>query len=301
MEIEIREVHGLHDLERWVAVQNEAVPHRPERLQMMVLLRATELEHVDLLALVNGEPAGSAMLAGDPHSVQTRRPYVEVAVPERCHGQGVGDALLDAVYEHARRRGYEGVWCAARHNDERAMSFWRSRGFVETHRRERCMLPVGSAPDPSLPEGVELAPFTARIDALPGMHEVARLTYPEFSTHFAGQTSSLHEWQLYELGDEAILLDLALVAFAAGAVVGFATARRGPEAGVASHQTIAVLPDWRRAGVGSALIRAQHEAAARLDVEKLTVWCMSEAAARFFDCLGYRPIDVEYDLAGPAI
>jgi ribosomal protein S18 acetylase RimI-like enzyme len=301
MAIEIREVHGLHDLERWVEVQNEAVPHRPERLQMMVLVRATELEHVDLLALVDGEPAGAAMLAGDPHSVQTRRPYVEIAVPDRFRGRGIGSALLDAVNEQARRRGYEGLWCAAREGDERAMAFWHSRGFVETHRRERCTLEVASAPAPVLPEGVELAPFADCIDALADMHQVARTTYPEFSTHFAGQTSSLHEWQLYELGDAAILLELTLVAFAHSEVIGFATARTAPEQGWGSHQTVAVLPQWRRLGVGSALIHAQLEAAGGLGLEQLTVWCMSEQAARFFASLGYQPIDVEYDLAGPPI
>ena len=301
MAIEIREVHGLHDLERWVAVHNEAVPHGPERLQMMVLVRATELEHVDLLAFVDDEPVGTAMLAGDPHSVQTRRPYVEITVPERVRGRGIGSALLDAVYEQARRRGYEGIWCSAREGDRHALSFLRSRGFVETHRRERCTIPVVSAPEPAVPEGVELAPFTERIDCLAAMHEVARRTYAEFSTHFAGQTSSLHEWQLYEFGDAAILLELSLVAFAGDEVIGFATALHGPEEGWASHRTITVLPDWRRVGVGSALVHAQLAAARGLGLEQLTVWCKSEAAARFFASLGYQPIDVEYDLAGPAL
>jgi hypothetical protein len=89
--------------------------------------------------------------------------------------------------------------------------------------------------------------LTQRFDALAGMREVARLTYPEFSTHFAGQTASLLEWQTYELSDEAVILELTLVACAGDEIAGFATALRGPEDGTASHRTLAVAPAWRRA------------------------------------------------------
>jgi ribosomal protein S18 acetylase RimI-like enzyme len=298
VEIEIREVHGLVDLEPWVEVRNRALPHDPERMQMMVLVRATELEQVDLLALCDGEPVGTAMVAGDPHSVETRRPYVEAAVLPQYRSRGIGSALLEAIYEQARQRGYDGVWCSAREDDEATIAFLDSHGFVATHRRERVAFPVTGATEPSPPPpGIELAPFTQRFDALAGMHEVARLTYPEFSTHFAGQTASLLEWQTYELSDEAVILELTLIAFAAEEVAGFATALRGPEEGTASHRTLAVAPTWRRRGVASSLVRAQQAAASELGLDRLTVWCKSEAAACLFDALGYEAIDVALDFA----
>jgi GNAT superfamily N-acetyltransferase len=70
------------------------------------------------------------MMAGDPHSVQTRRPYVEAAVLPQYRGRGVGSALLEAIYEQARRRGYDGVWCSAREQNEATISFLDARGFA---------------------------------------------------------------------------------------------------------------------------------------------------------------------------
>ena len=62
MTIEIRPASGYADLERWVATRNEVAPDDPESTTMMALIRASELEHVNLLALLDGEAVGFAAL-----------------------------------------------------------------------------------------------------------------------------------------------------------------------------------------------------------------------------------------------
>jgi hypothetical protein len=57
--IEVKAVSGMEALERWVAVHNEIRPDDPESAAMKALIRAEEREHIDLLAYVDGEWAGT--------------------------------------------------------------------------------------------------------------------------------------------------------------------------------------------------------------------------------------------------
>ena len=106
--LEIRVVSGYDELQRWVQARNDAGPD-VYTTEMTALLRAVELDHVDLLALDDGEPVGTAFISGDPRSVASGRPYVEINVPPERRGRGFGSALFAAVAEHARRLGHHGL------------------------------------------------------------------------------------------------------------------------------------------------------------------------------------------------
>src|SRR5437016_1224788 len=88
---------------------------------MMALVRARELHRMDLLAFLDGQPAGAAMLAGDPASVGATHPYVDVRVPERFRGRGVGTALLADLAEGARRQGKKGFECSVLTSDAHSL------------------------------------------------------------------------------------------------------------------------------------------------------------------------------------
>ena len=103
MAIEIKAVSGYGDLERWVEARNDVLSDDPHTAEMMALVRASELEHVDLLASEDGEIVGAGMLAGDPASTASTHPYVEVTVPRTYRGRGVGAALFQELSERARR------------------------------------------------------------------------------------------------------------------------------------------------------------------------------------------------------
>jgi mycothiol synthase len=278
MAIEIRPVSGYAELERWVAARNQVFPDDPDSAEMMALVRASELEHVDLLAYEHDEVVGTGMLAGDPTSLDSTHPYVEVTVGARHRGRGVGSALLRDLSERARRLGKKGVECEARAHDDYSVAFLERRGFVELGRAAKYVLDLARYDDsePVSLDGIELALLSDRPDLLHGMYDVAKATFPEVGGYQAQQARSFHEWQLYQLGSPRTALDMTQIALADGEVVGFATLTRGLDGRSVEHRMAVVLPEWRRRGIATALLRAQVAAAKREGFETVIAWERSE-------------------------
>ena len=260
MTVEIRTVSGYAELERWVEARNEVLPDDPDSVQMMALVRASELEHVDLLAYDNGEVVGTGMLAGDPSSLESSHPYVEVTVRKGRRGRGVGAALLQNLSDRVRRLGKEGLECESRAHDDYSIAFLERRGFTATGSAAKYELELDAfdAAERLPPPGVELAMVADRPDLMPGMYRVAEVTFPEMGGYQASQARSLHEWQLYHLGSAGIALDMSPVALAGDEVIGFATLIRRPDGLTAEHRIAAVLPEWAaKVGIATTLLRAQ--------------------------------------------
>jgi GNAT superfamily N-acetyltransferase len=302
MAFEIKPVSGYADLERWVAARNQVFPDDPDSAEMMALVRASELEHVDLLACKDGEVVGTGMLAGDPSSLDSSHPYVEVAVGEQHRGRGVGSALLADVSERARRLGKEGIQCEARAHDDYSVAFLERRGFVETGRAAKYVLELARYDDsePAPPEGIELAQLSDRPDLLQGMYEVAKATFPEIGGYQAQQARSFHEWQLYQLGSPRTALDMTPMALADGEVVGFATLTRGLDGRSVEHRMAVVLPQWRRRGVATALLRAQVTAAKREGFETVIAWERGDHVGSVYGTrIGFEPRAETIGFRGP--
>jgi GNAT superfamily N-acetyltransferase len=302
MTIEIRPVSGYADLERWVALRNEVLPDDPDSAQMMALVRATELEHVDLLAYEHDEVVGTGMLAGDPTSLESSHPYVEVTVPARHRGKGIGAALLRDLSERARRLGKDGLECESRAHDEYSIAFLERRGFVESGRTAKYVLDLagydGSEPVP--PEGIELALLADRPDLLPGMYEVAKATFPEIGGYQALQAATFHKWQMYQLGSPRTALEMTPVALAGGEVIGFATLLRDDDGRSAEHRMAVVLPEWRRGGIATTLLQAQLAAAKRASIETVVAWARSTHVGQVYGTrLGFEPCAETVAFRGP--
>ena len=278
MTIEIRPVSGYADLERWVDARNEVLPDDPDSAEMMALVRASELEHVDLLACDGGEVVGTGMLAGDPSSLDSSHPYAEVTVRAQHRGRGVGSTLLRELSARARRLGKEGIECEARAHDAYSVEFLKRRGFVEFGRSAKYVLELAdyAGAEPVPPEGIELALLADRPDLLQGMYEVAKATYPEVGGYQAQQARTFHEWQLYQLGSPRTAFDMTPIALAGDEVVGFATLIRGLDGRSVEHRMAVVSPRWRRRGIATTLLRAQVAAAKREGFETVFAWERSE-------------------------
>jgi GNAT superfamily N-acetyltransferase len=235
--IEIQAVSGYAELERWVEARNEVLPDDPDSAQMMALVRASELEHVDLIACDDGEVVGTGMLAGDPSSLQSSHPYVEVTVREGHRGRGVGSALLQDLSDRARRLGKDGLECESRAHDDYSIAFLERRGFAATGRAAKYELELDAfdGAEPSPPPGIELAMVSDRPDLLQGMYRVAEVTFPE-------------------------------------------------------HRIAAVLPEWRRKGVATTLLRAQLAAAKRASIDTVIAWGRSRHLGVVYGArLGFEP------------
>lgn len=303
MTFEIRPASGFDDLERWVATRNEVAPDDPDDPAMMALVRATELEHVNLLAVEDGEVVGTGMLAADPNSLESSHPYAEVMVPTRHRGRGVGSALLTELSERARRLGKEGLHVEAREEDAYSTEYLRRRGFVEGDRADHLVLELGDSEwdDPLPPDGVSIYSLADRHDLVAGAYRVAAETYPELGGPISKQAGSLHEWQLYELGDPRIALELTAVAVAGGEAIGFG-ALLGIDAGkVGVHRITVVLPQWRARGVGASLTRRQIAAAKRVGYERLEAWVWTDLQKRLYHAVGYERRGAAIDFFGPLL
>jgi GNAT superfamily N-acetyltransferase len=299
--LEIKPASGFADLERWVAVRNEVVPDDPGDPSMMALIRATELEHVNLLALRDGDVVGIAMLAADPNSLESDHPYVEVMVPPRHRGRGVGTALLSDISERVRRLGKHGLHVDAREDDVYSVEFLERRGFVEQDRADRFVLDLAHADpvDAAPPDGVSIHWLGDRPELVPAAFQVATETYPELGGPISKQAGTLHEWQLYELGDPRVALDLTPVAVAGDEAVGFGALLSVEDGRFGVHRITVVLPAWRRRGIGAALTRAQIAAAKLASLERLEARAWTDLQRRLYASLGYEQRAASIDFFGP--
>ena len=269
MTIGIRTVSGYADLERWVATRNEVLPDDPDSVEMMALVRAASSSTSTCSPARRRDPRhGDAR--GDPESVGSGYSYVEVTVPERHRGRGVGAALLGDLSERARRLGREGLDTESRANDPYSIAFLERRGFVENGRAAKYVLDLSNfeEPDPSPMAGVEVVMLADRPDLVQGMYEVARLAYPEMGGYQARQAQTLHDWQVYHLGSPGTALDMTPVAVADGEVIGFATMIRRADGRTVEHRIAAVRPDWRRRGIARLLLLTQLAMAKRDGLER---------------------------------
>jgi GNAT superfamily N-acetyltransferase len=299
--LEIRPASGFADLERWTATRNEVVPDDPGHPGMLALIRAGELEHINLLAWRDADVVGVAMLTADRIALASDHPYVEVMVPERHRGRGVGTALLADVSERARRLGKQGLHVDAREEDAYSLGFLERRGFVEQYRSDRFVLELAQVDpvDPVAPDAVSIHWLADRPDLVPAAYQVAAATYPELAGPVSRLAGTLHEWQLYELGDPRVAFDLTPVAMAEGEAVGFAVLLSVEGGTFGMHRITVVTPDWRRRGVGSALTRAQIAAAKRASLERLEAWTWTDVQRSLYASLGYTARAASIDFVGP--
>jgi GNAT superfamily N-acetyltransferase len=299
--IEIRPASGYADLERWMETRNEIVPDDPGDPGMLALIRAGELEHVNLLAWRDGEVVGIGMLTADRIALESEHPYVEVMVPERHRGHGVGTAILADVSERARKLGMQGLHVDARAEDAYSLGFLERRGFVEQYRSDRFVLELAGVDpvDPAAPDGVSIHWLAERPDLVPAAYRVAAATYSELAGPVSRLAGTQHEWQLYELGDPRVAFDLTPVAMAEDEAVGFGILLSAENGTFGMHRVTVVLPGWRRRGVGSALTRAQIAAAKRASLERLEAWAWTDVQRSLFASLGYTARAASIDFFGP--
>jgi GNAT superfamily N-acetyltransferase len=287
--IDVKPVSGYDDLELWVALRNECVPDDPETVEMMALVRARELHRIDLLAYLDGEPAGAAMLAGDPASVASTHPYVDVRVLERLRGRGVGTALISELASGARAQGKVGFECSVLASDAHSLGYVERRGYRQIRTVDKWTLDLTRelvVHEP--PEGVEITWLAERPDLMDAMYAVAAEAYPEFGGWIGRQVDTAQDWLLYELGNPALPVELTSVAVADGDVAGFSTFIRLPDGRTASHRMVAVARPWRDRGIARALVGAQLAGAKTAGYETMVAWRRGTAPDRAFTSFGFE-------------
>ena len=294
MAIEIKTVSGYAELERWVAARNEVVPDDTETVARKVLLRASQGGRVDLIAYDDAEIVGVGLLAGGPVTDRSSHPYIEVLVPERHRGRGVGTALLDAFSHRLRLLGKEGLQVEARSDDVYSLGYLERRGFVEVDRWTQLALRLDwyEPVEPAIPGGIQVTSLSERPDLLEALFAVARASGRDVG-------GSFQAWQVYELADPRIVLDLTTIALAGDEVVGYSTFVRFVDQQAGEHRAMAVVPACDVQGIAVALTQVQIAGAERAALETLFAWARPWEHQEAYESLGYQPRTASIDFQGP--
>lgn len=200
------------------------------------------------LAEVDGELAGVAMLFERPQHMDADG-YVH---PEK-RGRGVGTAMLEVMEERARNRGAAVLHCAYLLGDKTAAELLAANGFVYGRSFLRMVVThQGPPPPPSWPLGIQARQLSVAAEG-PAFHACLNRAFAE-------------EWKFHpepyeifarrRLGAARFDESLCWVAWKDEVAVGITLCdwkRMGDWGWISS---LGVVPEWRRRGLGRALLLA---------------------------------------------
>ena len=297
--IELRRVETTEDVDVFLALRTAIDPeHLMGRSAYVEEIRRPE--RLDLIAWVDGEPAGCAFV--EPHGDNVEGPvaWVSVRVLREWRRRGIGTELFRAVSARARADGRDALLFPSRHDDADSLDYLGKRGFVEVLRlRESVLELAGSTTAFPPPEGIEIVPLAEEHER--GMYAAAR----EFSRDIPTSEESVDVGDFERWRQDALrpgtAPDCSFVALEDGVVVGYAVVLdNGDDVGL--NGITGVVPAARRRGVALALKQATIDAARAREMRQLrTANAMDNPMRIVNERLGYRR-DVDWiHLQGPLL
>ena len=171
-------------------------------------------------------------------------------------GRGMGTTMLRAVEKRARQlmeRADRDVRIALKTTintkDSAGMTLHQNEGYrpVQYHWRMEINLDE-PPPTPKFPAGIELRPF------LQEQQDVAlwRADNEAFSEHPGHHDSTLEDWRRYRFGDPEYDPSLWVIAWDREEIAGYSINRY--RTGIGWIRTLGVRPQWRKRGLGEALL-----------------------------------------------
>ena len=297
--IELRLVETDEDVDVFLALRSAIDPeHMMSRRSYVEDIK--EPRRVDLIASLDGKPAGCAFVEPHSENVSGSVAWVSVRVLRERRRVGIGTALFHAVSAHARADGRDALMFPARHDDADSLDYLGKRGFVEALRMQQSALDLERAPTRfDRPDGVDIVPLGSEHER--EAYAVAAVIAKDIPTaQDAFEVGTFEQWRRKELPTNTAP-DCSFVALSTGSVIGYAILVDDGE-GVGSHVMTGVLPAWRRRGVALALKQAQIDAARARGLRSLrTANAMENPMRRVNERLGYvRDVDWIH-LRGPLL
>jgi mycothiol synthase len=259
-----------------------------------------EPDHLDLIALVEGNPVGAASASKFGGAPDSDLAYVTLRVPREHRRAGVGTALHMRASEHARTLGKSRFYAVVRHDDADSLAYYGARGYDEVGRMQDVSLDVTTAEvQPAVPVGIELAPASEEYDR--GAYEVAVEATADIPSGTPMTSGSYEQWHKRVFG-ALILRELSVVALEEGRVVGYAIAGRHTD-DTAQHWMTGVARGARGRGVAHALKQAQIVAAQGSQYRYLRAQndLANVPMRRINEKLGYERIFEWIHLTGPLL
>jgi GNAT superfamily N-acetyltransferase len=283
-------------------VWNEVWPHERVGLPEAQSYKASLRDSVDLIARVNGDPAGSAVAGIEPQRPDLATALVTVL--EHKRRRGAGTALYEAISAWARERGLEEVEAVVADDDPESLEFARRRGFVEDRREKGVALRLADiqAPAVEAPDGVEIVTWAERPELARGMYEVAVEALPDIPGWEDELIEPFEDWLAHDMQGSGDRPDATFVALAGDEVVGYAKFSLTDAAPTTAHHDLTgVKRTWRGRGIARALKAKQiawaktngfEELRTRNDERNAPIRHLNEE-------FGYRPAIGRIYLKGP--
>src|SRR5262245_3240799 len=183
-----------------------------------------------------------------------RNDYVDVYVHPERRNHGIGTQLLDWSERRARERAPAGeeirlgqVVTSTHANARRLLE---SRGYSPVRTYWRMSMPLDdSPPPPAWPEGILVRTFDQERDS----RAVYALVQDAFRDNERHTAESFEEWQAFMIDRDAFEPGLWFIAESKGEIVGCVLCPNYEDEGWIRQ--LAVSRDWRRRGLGTALLR----------------------------------------------
>ncbi|MBI4171365.1 MAG: GNAT family N-acetyltransferase, partial [Actinobacteria bacterium] len=193
--MDILEVAGGEELERWLAVQNAVFPRRKNTATGLHDWRRQAEDMVWLLASEDGADAG----AGLGYVGWFSEPGVaggEIAVLPDRRGRGIGSALHSTLSVWAAARGARELDLHVDEDDPDSLAWTERRGFVEVGRNSRMVLDLTALDEPAVepPPGVEIVSWADRPELAPGIYEAAREAHSDIPGEEDVDLGSFEQW-----------------------------------------------------------------------------------------------------------
>ncbi len=304
----VREASSEADMAAVARLTSEITPDDPMTVEEMRWADLTYPGTIRYLAEVDGEPVGAASV-GRIYVYPPEYPdaWAHLVVAAAHRRRGIGEALLAAVSDGARRSGKTGLHLRTSEARPEGIAFLEHRGFTELERARMVELGLDglTAPPVEMPAGSTITTLAARPDLVAGVHLVALEAFQDIpggdSPMVAGD---LAEFRARDVDRPGIPPEAFMVALdeATGEVVGYASLLFVPgSTTVAWHDMTAVRRDWRGRGMATALKRATIAWAIGNGLTALVTGNdeandgMRAVNAR----LGYAPLPDEVFLRGP--
>jgi ribosomal protein S18 acetylase RimI-like enzyme len=297
--IELREVVTEAEVETWLAIRARIDPEHPITRANFDDRRGSP-GRLDLLGLLDGEPAGAAWTSLPYASETSAFVHCNVRVVAEFRRRGVGTALFRRVSEQARSLGRTRLYMVTRHDDAEMLGYLDRRGFEELTRMEDVALDLSGAPsEPERVPGLTVVPVSPEHER--GMYEVSLEADADVPSPDPFVPGSFERWLGYDLGPQ-VIRELSFVAIEDGAVIGWATLG-GEHDRIAYHWMTSVARRARGRGVARALKTHQIAAARAAGLRELrTANDVANAPMRRVNQrLGYVPRMTWIHLGGPLL
>jgi mycothiol synthase len=283
-------------------VYNEVWPHDRIGLAEVHSFKASVVDHLDLIARIQGVVVGSGFAA-----IQPQRPelvFVLITVLAGQRRRGAGTALYEAISAWTRERGLDELEAVVADDDDESLAFALRRSFVEDRREQGVALRLAEIEPPLVepPPGVEIVTWAERPEAARGMYEVAIEAFPDVPGWENELMEPFEDWLAHDMTGSGDRPEATFVALAGDEVVGYAKfALTDAQPKTAHHDLTGVKRAWRGRGVARALKATQIAWAKANGYEELRTRNDERNAPirKLNKEFGYRPAIGRIYLRGP--